>query len=170
MQRAFEGIYANFDAPLIGGWLRTGGSFFLRLNPVGRMPSDRTTVACAQALQSLSPQYHRVIGDVATLPEDRPGAGRLIGAFRKLEAAAPAYAKIAKAQQQRKLPRGHAEELASQAVEKGVISAQDKELILAARAARLDAIQVDILSRDQFLGLAPSYAAESPTPKMVVNG
>ena len=169
IQQAFEGIYANFDAPLIGGWLRTVGAFFLRLNPVGRLPSDRTTAACAQAIQALGPQYQRVVGDIARLPEDRPGAGRLIAAFAKLQQAAPVYAKIAKAQKQRKLERGNAEELASLAVEKGVISAEDKALIEAARTARLDAIQVDILTREQFLGLESQFEQAAPAQKMAVN-
>ncbi|HSE00553.1 MAG TPA: acyl-CoA dehydrogenase, partial [Burkholderiales bacterium] len=36
IQEAFEGIYANFDAPLVGWWMRTVGSWILRVNPLAR--------------------------------------------------------------------------------------------------------------------------------------
>ena len=52
------------------------------------------------------------------------------------------------------------------------LSAEDvyKALIEAARAARLEAIQVDILTREQFLGLESQFEDQPPAPKLAVNG
>ncbi len=157
IQHAFEGIYANFEAPLIGAWLRTVGALFLRLNPLGHRPDDRTTAACARAIQKPGPQYQRIVGDVGLSSDDSVGAGRLLAAWRKIVAAEPALAKIVAAQQAGTLPRALPESQASLALEKGVINAGDKALIEKAVAARAAAIEVDVFTSEEYFAQASRY-------------
>jgi acyl-CoA dehydrogenase len=66
VQKAFEGIYANFDAPLLGGLMRTVGALWLRLNPVGTLPGDAESRAAALTIQSYNPQFQRLSEGVFT--------------------------------------------------------------------------------------------------------
>jgi acyl-CoA dehydrogenase len=164
VQAAFEGIYHNFDAPLIGVWLRTAGLLFLRLNPLATPPSDAQSHQCARAIQSLSDQYRRLTAGVFLPPEESPGAGRLLKAFRVLDAAQPVLAKIHAAQKSRQLPRGTAEELAPDAASQGLISAEEAALVREALAARLEAIEVDVFTPEQYFGVINPHGALERAP------
>ncbi|MDX1497120.1 MAG: acyl-CoA dehydrogenase, partial [Salinisphaeraceae bacterium] len=148
IQEGFEGIYANFDAPVVGLWLRTVGRLMLRMNPIGTGPSDQLTQEAARSIQSLSGTYERITQGVFNAPEETPGAGRLRKAFRLVLEAQPVLAKITAAQKARKLPRAHAEEVAEQAAEAGIISAEELALVNEMREARLAAIEVDVFPFD----------------------
>ena len=167
VQKAFEGIYANFDAPVIGTWLRSVGSLLLRVNPLGRKAGDEITIACARTLQTPGAQFDRIVGDVALSKDQSQAAGRLLAAWRTMAAAAPALAKISAAQAKRNLPRQAPDSLASLALEKGVINADDKAKVDAALAARLDAIEVDVFTKQEFYAQASSFF--DVEPKLAVN-
>jgi acyl-CoA dehydrogenase len=159
VQKAFEGIYANFDAPVLGGLMRTVGGLWLRLNPVGTLPGDATSHAAALTIQSYGEQYLRLSAGVFTPAENTAGAGRLIKAFRLVTEAQPAIGKIAAAQRRRELPKGNADEMADLAQSKGLISAAEATQVKASLAARLEAIEVDVFTREQFFGAALTTAA-----------
>ena len=159
VQQAFEGIYANFDAPLLGGLMRTVGSWWLRLNPVGKAPSDTLSQAAARTLQQDGAQYRRLIEGVFLPAEDRPGAGRLMKAFRLLSEAEESSQRIARAQRERKLPRGSAADVAEQASQLGIVSAHEARLIRQAQEARLAAIEVDVFTPEQFFGVGATSEA-----------
>lgn len=152
IQEAFAGIYANFGAGLLGLWLRTIGTLLLRLNPLGSLPSDRLGHQSALTIQSLGAQYSRLTENVFVPADDARGAGRLLQAFKLLGQAAPAIAKIHEAQKQRRLPRGVPEDLAQDATNQGVITAEEAALVRKAYAARLDAIEVDVFTPAQYFG------------------
>lgn len=151
VQEAFEGIYANFGG-LVGAWLKTVGLFLLRVNPLGAEPADRLSHLAAQAIQAPSEQYRRLTQDVYLFADETRGAGRLLKAFRLLAEAQGALAKIHAAQHARQLPRGAAEELAQEAVRLGVISAEEAARVARAYAARLEAIEVDVFTPEQYFG------------------
>lgn len=148
IQDAFEGIYANFDAPVIGLWLRTVGKLLLRANPLSTGPSDDQYAETARVLQSINPTYSRITEGSFRFNADMPGAGRLLEAFRLVGEAQPVLLKIAHAQKARTLPRGHAEELAAQAAEAAVITQDELALVNQMREARLAAIEVDVFPFD----------------------
>ncbi len=79
-------------------------------------------------------------------------AGRLFKAFHLMAKAAPAIAKIHAAQKAKTLPFGVPEEFAQDAANKNVISAEDAALVRKAYSARLDAIQVDVFTPEQYFG------------------
>ena len=150
IQEAFEGIHANFDAPVVGWWLRGPSALFLRLNPLSRGPSDRLVSKCAATIQSLDDQYRRITDGIAPVDENSPGMGRLMKAFRLHTEVKPIVAKIVKAQRSRELPRGMAYDLADLALSSKVISASEAAMLKEASAAALAAIEVDVFKPEDY--------------------
>jgi acyl-CoA dehydrogenase len=151
IQLAFEGIYANFDAPLIGLWMRTVGSWILRLNPLARPLSDALSHRSALCIDHWDEQYKRLVEGVFHPPESYPGVGRLMRAFRLVTEAHPAAERIILAQRAKKLTRGLLPaEVADEAVKAGIVNNMEAQLLKQALAARLDAIEVDVFTPDQF--------------------
>ena len=153
VQEAFAGIYANFGGGLLGWWLRSVGQFLLRLNPLGQAPDDRLSHRCAQAIQSYSEQYLRLTASTFVSSDETQAAGRLIKAFKLVTRAEPALAKIHAAQKSGALPRGNAEEFAQDAANKGIISGDEAALVRRAHAARMDAIEVDVFTPEQYFAV-----------------
>ncbi len=152
IQQAFEGIHTNFDAPVIGWWLRGPASFFLRVNPLGRGPSDRLIARTAATVQVMNEQFRRLTSDLAPAPEDRAGMGRLMKAFRLHTEARPVVAKITKGQKAGKIPRGMAHAVLEQALEAKLITRTEADLLEAAEAAAQAAIEVDVFTHEEYFG------------------
>jgi acyl-CoA dehydrogenase len=155
VQKAFEGIYANFNAPVLGFLMRTLGSLWLRLNPVGTLPGDAESHAAALTIQSYGEQFKRLSNGVFAPAENTVGAGRLLKAFRLVTEAHPAAERIILAQRAKKLTRGLLPaEVADEALKTGIVNEQEVKLLKEALAARLEAIEVDVFTREQFFGAA----------------
>ena len=87
------------------------------------------------------------------MPEESDqGLGRLLKAFRLTTEAEPVRNKIRAAQKARKLGRGKVEELAAEAAQQGVISDAELALLNDATAACLQAIEVDVFTKDEYYG------------------
>lgn len=150
VQDAFVGIYQNFDGPL-GAWMKTIGVFEARLNPVGAMPNDALSVRAARTIQQYGPQYERLAKNIFVPPAETLGMGRLMHAFKLVSAAQPAHDLVVKAQRSKQLPRGHAPaDIADVAVSANIIDAQQAQLLKDAHAARMDAIEVDAFTAEQY--------------------
>ena len=160
-QEAFEGIYRNFGG-LVGGYLRSVGLFFLRLNPLASAPRDGLSHQAALAIQSLSPQYQRLTQNVFIPPEETPGIGRLLKAFRLINEAAPVVAKIRAAQRDKSLPHGAVDSVLAQALLQKVVSAIEATQLRDAAAARAEAIEVDVFTPEQFF---PAQVQEARLPQ-----
>lgn len=150
IQDAFDGIHTNFDAPVVGWWLKGPSALFLRINPLSRGPSDRLIPKAAATLQTLNDQYRRLTADIASVVDDEPGMGRLMKAFRLHTEVKPVMDKISKAQEARQLPRGMAYELIRQALEARVITQEEAAQLNAANAAALAAIEVDVSTPEDY--------------------
>lgn len=151
VQTAFEGIYANFDAPVLGFLMRTLGAFTLRVNPLGRHPSDALARKAAKTLQTYGEQYNRLIEGVYVPGDNELGLGELMKAFRLVNETQSAVDNIISAQKARKLPRGVINAgVAAQAVELGVITKPEADRLALARDAMLKAIEVDVFTPDEY--------------------
>ncbi len=150
IQEAFEGIHANFDAPVVGWWLRQPSSWFLRLNPLSRGPSDALVRPVSQSIQTLNEQYHRLTSGIAPMPDDRPGSGRLMKAFRLLNDAAPLLTRIQQSQKARRLPKGEPMELVEEALATGLLDESEAALLREARQAALAAMEVDVFTPEEY--------------------
>ena len=152
IQVAFEAIYANFDTvPLVGWWLRTLGGMLLRLNPLAFAVSDPVSHRAALCIDHFDAQYQRLVEGVFHAPETYPGVGRLMKAFRLVTEAHAAAERVILAQRKKQLTRGLLPaEVADEAVKAGIIDAAEARLLKEALAARLEAIEVDVFTPEQF--------------------
>ncbi|MDX1804592.1 MAG: acyl-CoA dehydrogenase, partial [Alcanivorax sp.] len=151
IQNAFEGIYENFGGP-VGMLLKTVGRVWLGLNPLAKQPNDQLSHQAAQALQSYGDQYKRLVGGNYMPPESDQGLGRLLKAFRLTTEAEPVREKIRAAQKSRLLGRGKVEDIAADAAAQGVISDAELAALNAATSACLQAIEVDVFTKDEYYG------------------
>lgn len=151
VQKAFEGIYENFDGPI--GWiLKTIGRVGLGINPLAKLPNDKLTHQAALTLQSYNDQFLRLVGENFMPQDESRGLGRLLHAFKLTTEAEPVRIKIRKAQKARKVVRGRVEEVALQALENQVISQAEHDLLMRATEACLTAIEVDVFTKDEYYG------------------
>jgi acyl-CoA dehydrogenase len=162
IQAAFEGIHDNFDAPLLGWWLRYPAGLFLRLNRLSSGPSDRLTPRAAATIQRLDDQYERLTAGIFRVTDTSSGKGRLLEAFRLNQRASPVLEKIASAQKARRLPRGPEYEAVDAALASGVISAAEAEQLRATRAAMLAACDVDVFPPDAYFRSSEPAARAMP--------
>jgi acyl-CoA dehydrogenase len=158
IQTAFEGIYANFGGPL--GWVLRQRIPTIRFNPVGAPPSDRLGAEAADVLRRPGPQRDRLTAGIflpaflpAFLPKDpdEPLA-KLERAFLLVRDAAPLLHRIAKARLS-----------LDEALEAGVVTPDEADVLRAAAAARADVLQVDSFSLEEYLGLEEKNAGPAWT-------
>lgn len=164
VQEAFEGIYANFDVPLVGWWLRYPGRFWLRINPLSTGPSDKLDRAVAAAIQQPGAQFDRVTGHMIRPREDAPALGRLHKAWRLVVAAQPIAAKVHKAMRAGRIDPAPLTQALGAAVEAGVIGVDEAETVRAAEMAREEAIQVDVFKPEDYYRTKASSTADTDTP------
>ncbi len=140
IQKAFEGIFANLDIPVVGWVFKYPLSWWARLNTVAMDIGDTTCMEVAETL--LTPGALR---DGLTQPVFKGNAAleRLEKAFILHAQAEHIYKDISRAVRKGKIPKGRSTQLVDRALEAGVITSEQAELIRAAEEAGRDAIQVD---------------------------
>lgn len=151
IQEAFEGIHANFDAPVVGWWLRHPGSWFLRVNKLSNGPTDAQVVTAAATIQHCNEQYRRLTDGLAKIDENgKGGAARLMRAFRLHEEAKPLVKQIAKGRKQAKLPSGSEYEVIDEALAADLITATDATQLREAYKAVLAVWEVDSFEPEEY--------------------
>ena len=104
------------------------------------------------------------------MPTDRTTAvGRLEHAFVLAYQAETVVSKLKRAIRSRQLPRAHPLELVDDAVDLGILTGDDRELLKLAEAARDDAVQVDSFTLEEYMrsAVVPAETAEVAEPSLV---
>jgi acyl-CoA dehydrogenase len=144
IQNAFDGIFANFDVPVIGTLLRYPIAFWSRLNRFGALPSDRVGRQIAKAMMTPGAQRDALSLPGIYIPKDKNEiAAVLENALVLNHQAKEVLRKIKVAMRERILPFGKPHKATALALEKGVISQEEFESLAAAQQAMLDATRVD---------------------------
>lgn len=154
IQESFEAVYANFPGYTVGLWLRTAGLLGLRLNPIGRPPSDELDAAAAGCIQRSGSQLDRLTAVQFQAPESDRGAGRLRRAFRLDAETRPLRKRLHEAVKDGQVAAGDPQGLVGAAVEAGVLSTKEANLLRDAEAAKLAAVEVDEFTPEEFFDLA----------------
>lgn len=149
IQKAFEGIYENFDG-MVGFGLKTLGRFWLGINPLAKAPKDKLALKAAKTIQSYNEQFLRLVNGNYLPDNPEVGLGRLLHAFKLTTKAEPVRRKIKEAQKDKQLPKGKEEDLAAQALALGVINQNQFDLLAAATAACLNAYEVDVFTPEEY--------------------
>lgn len=158
IQQAFEGILREIKVPGLSWAFRLAG-IWGRLNPIGTYPSDKLGHKVAQAMQTRGEDRDHITEGIF-LPEDRESAiGRYEYTMKLNEEAWPAFKKLYKAIKAKELPKEPYLEIADLAVEKGVLTSEEGELVKKTEQARNDAIQVDEFTLDEYMNETPTKPA-----------
>ncbi len=127
-----------------------------RLNPIGTYPSDKLGHKVAQAMQVRGEDRDHITYGMY-LPKDKESAlGRYEYTMQLNEEAWPVFKKLYKAIKAKELPKEPYLEIADLAVEKGVISKDEGELVKKTETARNDAIQVDEFTLEEYMNETPT--------------
>jgi acyl-CoA dehydrogenase len=154
MQQGFDGLYANFDMPIVGALLRGPIGFFARLNCLSRGPSDKMTQRVVRIMQKQGAQRDRLTEGIYMPANENDALAKLEKAYRASLAADKVAARIKDAIRKRELPRQAPITLLDEALEKGIINENDVAIARKAEELRTDAITVDSFSESEYLATA----------------
>lgn len=149
IQSAFDGLYQNLGFP----W-RGPISFWSRLNPISQKPSDKTGHAVARILQTPGEQRERLTAGTYIPGDIEEAVGRIENAFHLVTKADPIARKVLQAVRAGKISRARMDLMVGDAVQAGVISQTEAQLLARAEEARTDAIQVDSFTQEEYLQTA----------------
>ncbi len=156
IQDAFDGLFSNLQVPGATWLFRGPLAAWSRLNRISDLPSDRVGHEVAAALQVPGEQRDRLTPAVFTSLDPEHTLGRFEHTMRLCYDAEGVLSKVKAAIKRRELPRQHPATLIPMALEAGVITADEADLLQRAEAARNDAIQVDAFDNDDYFASAVS--------------
>ncbi len=143
MQEAFEGLFDNLKVPGLTWLLRGGGAPWSRLNTIGELPNDDLGGTIARAIQEKDGAREWLTEDLYVPDNTDQPLGELEHAFRLSRDAYHVGQTIKDAVRDGTLPKKRPYQLLDVAVEKGIISEDERALVHRADAARERYIQVD---------------------------
>ncbi|HIG75616.1 MAG TPA: acyl-CoA dehydrogenase [Bacteroidetes bacterium] len=154
IQEAFDGLFANLQVPGATWLFRGPLAAWSRFNRLSAEPSDRLGHTVAAAMQVPGEQRDRLFGGVFTSMDPNHTLGRFESAMQIAYEAEGVVRKVKDAIRSRQLPKAHPATLIPQAVEAGIITAAEADLLQRAEAARNDAIQVDAFDNEDYFASA----------------
>lgn len=165
IQEAFDDLYSEIKVPGLTWLFRGPIGLWSRINRIGSKPSDKLGHKVAQAMQRRSEQRDRLTAGIYLPKETDEALGRYDNALKLLEEAEPVYKKIYVATKKKELPKTQPRFVIDQACEKGIISEEEAELIRKAEDARVDVVQVDEFTLDEYENQTPSTPKFKDTAK-----
>ncbi|MBT5667029.1 MAG: acyl-CoA dehydrogenase [Rhodospirillaceae bacterium] len=140
IEEALAGLLDNFPNRPIAWLLR------ILILPYGRtrkMPSDALGALVAGALLEGDKRRDKLTAAIFVPDDNLPGLGMLERSLEAVVASRPAEAKITAAVRSGALEKTPSASLSERAMQANIITSNDKRVVNAADAARLDAVQVD---------------------------
>ena len=148
IQNGFDGIYQN-----MGAFFRGPIALWSRLNTLGNMPSDKIGSQVAQALQVPGEQRDRISSGVFVSEDMTETAAKLENALALVHESEPIFKKVVKAVRAKKIAKGAAKQMVAAAVEAGIITSEEAEILAKTEAARDDVVQVDTFTQEEYLNI-----------------
>ncbi len=165
---AFDGIFANFDAPGIGWVFRGPVRWLMRLNTLGHLPSDRLGGEVAELMMKPGEQRNRLFGDIYMPKNANEPFAKLEQAFQLVVASDAAASKVKRAIRKKKLTKKPAAELYKDALAQGIITQDEYSSIEKAEGIRTQVIQVDDFGLEEYKGARPSSSGFASSPPAAV--
>lgn len=150
IQDGFDGIFANLDVPVLSFFFSGPIRWWSRFNFIGLAASDRLTHRVADALLYNQEQRDRLTAGIYAPTAEGEQYARLEHAYAKIREAEAVDKKIRAAVHAKKLNK-KSKTLLDDALKAGVITAAEQAVISEAEALRLDAIQVDEFTPEEYL-------------------
>ncbi len=166
MQEAFEGLYENFELPLLTPVLRYLVAPWVRLNSFGSPPDDRLGHEVARRMQTPGEDRRFRTRGIFEPEDEEDPFYRLEEAFRLSVKGDEVIGLVKDAMKDGTLERGEPREALDEAVEAGVITEDERETVRRARKLRDEVIQVDEFPFEQYESASslrrPSDSEPSP--------
>ncbi len=166
MQEGFDGLFENLSVPALSSVFAGPMALWSRINPLGKGPSDYLGHRVAQAMQVPGPQRDRHTTGLFVSEDREDPLGRLEHALRLVHEANGVERKIRDAVKAGLVRKGSPAAMMEQALEGGVLSADEAALLRTAEEARWDAIQVDDFTLAEYMEhvgvVAPAEETEAP--------
>jgi len=143
LQKGFDGIFRNFDHPLAGWLFRGPIALWSRLNTLGGGVTDRAGARVAEALMRPGAQRERLTSGMYVPTAKDEALGQLEHALELCTLADAIDRRIREAVKKKRLPRKAPAALLQDAVQLGVITADERELLGRAEVARAAVVAVD---------------------------
>lgn len=161
VQEALVGVMENLPVPIVGPMLRVLAAPWLRLVPIGRPPSDRLSMAAAEALSNPGEARDALLeGSFVPADPDEPLAV-LERALRLAVQSEPAWRKVRAAIKVGTVPDDDPRRVVDAALEAGVIDGEEHALLSAAGAARDRVVAVDDFDLETMPTSLPSVVDRS---------
>lgn len=150
IQTAFDEIYNEITVPGLSWIFRGPVALWSRINRIGKKPSDDLGQRVAQAMQTRGEQRDHITKDIY-IPKSRDEAlGKYEYAMQVIDESYPVYKKLYKATKAKEIKKAHVLEQIEPALEKGVITKEEADLVRKTEEARYDAILVDEFSLEDY--------------------
>ncbi len=150
-QKAFDGIFANIKVPGLTWFFRGVIKPWSNLNSLAGEPYDAHTHKIASLILSDTDQRQRLTEGIFVPNDPNQQLARLERAFHAVKQAEAVEDKIRAAIKAKKMQRIKGPKAIAAALEAGVITKSESEALAQAELLRLDAIQVDDFSQEEYL-------------------
>ncbi|SHK78585.1 acyl-CoA dehydrogenase [Rhodothermus profundi] len=150
MQQAFDGLFDNLRIPGLTWFLRGPAAWWSRLNRLSTPPSDALGHRVVQRMLTPGEQRERMTAGMYVPSDPNEALGRLERAFQLAYQEDELLKKVYAALKRGELTKARPEQMVRQAVEKGILTAEEARIIQEAEAARWDAIQVDAFTLEEY--------------------
>jgi len=151
IQMAFDGIYANFDVPIFGWFFKGPVRLWSRINRFDREVNDKLGGEVVKLFFKDSPQRDRLTEGIYIPKTEDQFFCQQETTFKAVLASMEIGKKIRKAIKAKIIDKKPFSMIADEAVEKGIISSSEKEILLNTEKMRNDTIQVDHFSEQEFM-------------------
>lgn len=150
IQHGFDGLFANLHIPGLTFMLRGPISAWSRINSLGGSPRDELVATIARIMLEPGGPRDRLVAGIFVSKDENDPLHRLETTFILAHDAETALRKIKVAVNAGELPVRRPESLRAEALERGIITGAEDQLIDAAEAARSDYIQVDAFDTEDY--------------------
>lgn len=158
IQKAFDGIFANLNVPIIGFLFKGPIRAWAGFNSLGEDLSDRLSKKVTTLALADTEQRDRLTSGIYIPKDPLEALGRQERAYKLAKKAEGAERKIRQAVKAKILPKKKAGNLVDLAFEKGVINDEEKKVLIESVQAVWDAIQVDDFTQEEYLERVPKKA------------
>jgi acyl-CoA dehydrogenase len=152
IQKAFEGIFMNLEIPGFSWFLKGPVRWWGNVNALANEDNDMHTHKIASLIMTDSQQRNRLTEGIFYPKNTTDALGRLEEAFTVVKRAEGAEGKIRHAVKTRLLPKKKFHELIEEACVKKIISLDEKKDLLRSEELRMEAIQVDDFTPEDYFG------------------
>ena len=150
IQTAFDEIYSEIEVPGLSWLFRGPVGLWSRMNRIGKKPSDKLGHKVAQAMQTRGDQRDRLTSGIYVPQSADEALGKYEYAMKVIEESFPIYKKLYKATKAGEIKKAHVLKQLDAALEKGVITEEEAEIVKKTEEARFDAILVDEFTLEEY--------------------